>query len=139
MARLNYNLIHQAHYVVKSALKGVRFMHEHFRSGKKEERILIHGDLKTDNLFIDASGIVKVADFGFSRVTGTNGRIAGKVGTAEYMAPELLDPGITSYDQKVDVWALGIIAYELMLGYTPFELTSEQEKSIRAVTRGKRE
>lgn len=83
---------------------------------------IIHRDLKPENIFLDSNGIIKVGDFGGSKVLSTHKSIANTFsGTYEYMAPEILNG--FSYDNKVDIWSLGVILYEMIAGYRPFEGT----------------
>jgi serine/threonine protein kinase len=64
---------------------------------------------------------VKIADFGFAKkVTGEN-CLKTLCGTAQYVAPEILDLKCDGYDQRADVWSLGIVAYVLLGGYAPFD------------------
>lgn len=86
---------------------------------------IIHRDLKLDNvLFMSTnSDQIKVADFGvcFPK-TESRADPETKVGTLDYMAPEVLKDSRQDqcYDEKVDVWAIGIITYELLHGFPPF-------------------
>ncbi|XP_054273169.1 cAMP-dependent protein kinase catalytic subunit alpha-like [Macrosteles quadrilineatus] len=80
---------------------------------------LIHRDVKTDNIMIDAFGYLKLVDFGQCvRCSGTE-KTWTFTGTPEYMAPEIIVG--KGYDCAVDWWALGIIIYELCAGYRPFK------------------
>jgi serine/threonine-protein kinase len=90
---------------------------------------IVHRDLKPDNLFLVDSPqlLTKIVDFGVARVgdqalltTLTPGTCAGDlVGTPNYMSPEQLrDP--QTLDHRSDVWALGVIAFECLLGRVPF-------------------
>ncbi len=90
------------------------------------ERGVIHADLKSDNILIERRrggwDLVKVVDFGIARLTGVSTDKALDddtiCGTPEYMAPELIsgeDPTPAS-----DIYAVGIVLYELLVGYTPF-------------------
>lgn len=64
---------------------------------------------------------IKLADFGFAkRVTGVNS-LSTLCGTAQYVAPEILDFQVTGYDQRCDMWSVGVVTYILLGGYAPFE------------------
>ena len=83
-------------------------------SGLKEihKNNIIHRDLKPENIFISKDNIFKIGDFGISKkLEGTKHAKTGGIGTMSYMAPELLNG--QKYDNKVDIWALGCIIYEL--------------------------
>ncbi|GAA1968826.1 Stk1 family PASTA domain-containing Ser/Thr kinase [Kitasatospora viridis] len=87
---------------------------------------LVHRDVKPENVLITDGGLVKVADFGLVRVisgadssvttTSTPGVI---MGTVSYLAPEQIQPNGPT-DQRVDVYAAGILLYELLTGSKPF-------------------
>ena len=82
---------------------------------------IIHRDLKPGNIMIDRDGNAKVMDFGIARSLRTKG-ITGPgaaIGTPEYMSPEQAE-GKDS-DQRADIYALGIILYEMVTGTVPFE------------------
>ena len=83
-------------------------------SGLKEihENNIIHRDLKPENIFKSEDNIYKIGDFGISKkLEGTKHAKTGGIGTDCYMAPELFQG--QKYDNKVDIWALGCIIYEL--------------------------
>lgn len=84
---------------------------------------IIHRDLKPENVFLDSAGIIKVGDFGCSKALSTRKSIASTfAGTLDYMAPEMLDENdAQKYTNKVDVWSLGVILYELIARYRPFD------------------
>lgn len=74
---------------------------------------VLHRDIKSDNVLIDFNGDVKLADFGYAaQLTKENVARQTKVGTVCWMAPELIK-GAKKYDKKVDIWSLGIFAYEM--------------------------
>ena len=58
-------------------------------------------------------------------------------GSAHYVAPEILDPSVPGYDQRADVWSMGIVAYVLLGGYAPFDGPLDQLST--AIIRGKYE
>ena len=91
---------------------------------------MVHRDLKPANLFVsrraDGSPLVKVLDFGISKVTGQGGaelhltKTGAKVlGSPLYMAPEQMR-SLRTVDARADIWALGVILYELLAGVPPF-------------------
>ena len=90
---------------------------------------IIHRDLKPSNILVDEHGQPKVLDFGVARVTQPNlatttmhTRSGELIGTLPYMSPEQVaaDPG--GLDTRSDVYALGVIAYELLIGRRPYDL-----------------
>lgn len=86
---------------------------------------IVHRDLKPGNVFIE-NNIVKVGDYGLSKTigSGVHRDNTQRVGTTNYMAPELITG---SYDKKVDIYALGIILYEMLTGKKPFAGVNHDE------------
>lgn len=93
---------------------------------------IVHRDLKPGNIFDDA-GVVKVGDYGLSKFISTSRRSAQteSVGTFHYMAPEI---GRGQYGREIDVYALGIILYEMLTGDVPFDGESSQEIIMKHLT-----
>lgn len=82
---------------------------------------VIHRDLKPQNIMIDKSGNAKIMDFGIARSLKAEG-ITGEgaiIGTPQYMSPEQVEEKDT--DQRSDIYALGVVLYEMITGKVPFE------------------
>jgi len=107
---------------------------------------IIHRDLKPENVFVTRSGQLKVLDFGIAKALGTSeahraGVIAGNgnltqdhglVGTPAYMSPEQMSAG--EADQRTDLWACGIILFELLTATHPINAESLQELLLNAAS-----
>lgn len=108
---------------------------------------VVYRDLKLENVLLDMDGHVRIADFGLSKLLGKRRPPSGKklgaasfddnqahgtvnmtktfCGTREYVAPEMLSG--REYGQSVDVWAFGILLYEILCGRTPFFSKNREE------------
>lgn len=75
-------------------------------------------DLKPENVMFSKTGHIKLSDFGLAKQTGIGGTTTTMCGTAEYLAPEILQR--QSYSSQTDWWSYGILIYEMFFGYTPF-------------------
>ncbi|CAG8623209.1 7565_t:CDS:2, partial [Paraglomus brasilianum] len=87
------------------------------------ERQLIHRDLKPENILIDHTGNLKLADFGWS-VHAPEDRRRTVCGTPDYIAPEIVMG--KPYTHAVDLWALGVLIYEILTGEAPYVDTINQ-------------
>ncbi|KAJ3198974.1 MAP/microtubule affinity-regulating kinase 3, partial [Dinochytrium kinnereticum] len=81
---------------------------------------IIHRDLKAENLLLDASMNVKIADFGFSNQFNPGQRLNTWCGSPPYAAPELFQ-GKEYSGPEVDIWSLGVVLYVLVCGSLPFD------------------
>ena len=82
------------------------------------ENQIIHRDIKPENLLISENETIKLCDFGWAKQLTLKNR-SSYCGTVEYMAPEII--GSENYDYSVDIWSLGILLYELLMGHSPFK------------------
>lgn len=82
---------------------------------------VVHRDLKPSNIIVDREGSARIIDFGIARVSGTKGGTGegAIIGTPEYMAPEQVEG--KPADQRADLYALGVILFEMVTGRPPFE------------------
>jgi len=93
---------------------------------------VIHRDLKPENLLVGKNGEIKIADFGWS-VHAPNSRRNTMCGTLDYLPPEITLN--QEHDEQVDVWSLGILLFELLVGKPPFE-TDNHAETYRRIQEG---
>ncbi len=101
--------------------------------GAAHDKGIVHRDLKPENIFLikrsGDSDFVKVLDFGISKMHGGERKDRGltrtgmAIGTPSYMSPEQAQ-GLRDVDQRTDIWALGVILYEMLTGKRPFDAES---------------
>jgi len=104
-----------ANYIAQIA-RGIQHMHQNF---------VIHRDIKLENIYVSGEGEIKIGDFGWAVHNPKNLKGDTVVGTRNYIAPEMLSN--EEYDHKVDIWSLGIVAYEMLVGELPFYGVDEKE------------
>ncbi|KAJ0391489.1 hypothetical protein P43SY_010270 [Pythium insidiosum] len=117
----------EAKKVVKVVAKVLAFCHE---------RGITHRDLKPENLlYADESenAKIKIADFGFAKLVTAETNMSTMCGTPGYYAPEIVRK--QPYDNKCDIWSLGVITYILLCGFPPF-YDENQVEEMRKILQG---
>ena len=103
------------------------------------QRGIIHRDLKPGNILMEENGQPKILDFGLARVTdgdmqATRQTDMGQLlGTLAYMSPEQVTADPLALDTRSDVYALGVILYELLAGRLPYELSRHVYEVVRTI------
>ncbi|CAD8125723.1 unnamed protein product [Paramecium sonneborni] len=107
---------------MKQILSAVSYCHQ---------KGIVHRDLKPENILFDQKhdqASIKIIDFGASAKLQNFEKLQKRIGTPFYVAPEVLD---ANYDEKCDIWSLGVILYILLSGYPPFMGLNEQEVLVK--------
>ena len=107
----------QASSIMSQIASGVKYLHSYG---------IVHRDLKPDNIMITQQndfGIIKIMDFGLSKIVSTQEKMIDGYGTLSYVAPEVLLR--TPYNKEVDIWSMGVILYYMLCGHLPFKGNKE--------------
>jgi hypothetical protein len=113
----------KAAFFLREIGKGLSYLHE---CG------IVHRDLKPSNIFYE-NGYVKIGDYGLTKAISASRHVSHTitVGTVHYMAPEI---GAGRYDRSIDIYALGILLYEMLTGQVPFLGASPAEILMKHMT-----
>ncbi|RUS26716.1 hypothetical protein BC938DRAFT_484218 [Jimgerdemannia flammicorona] len=107
-------------YIARETLKGLTYLHD---------KGFIHRDVKCENLLLGKNGEVKLADFGLA---ARNDRVnRDRLGTSKWMAPEVIRE--LPYDNRVDMWSLGITIIEMMDRVPPHYLIKDEEELFTVI------
>ena len=103
--------------ILKSVLQAVAYCHS---------MKLVHRDLKPENIILEGNSLdnIKLIDFGTANIISPNQKFKERLGTAYYIAPEVLKK---NYDEKCDLWSIGVIMYILLTGEPPFNGENDEE------------
>ncbi len=102
--------------------QGMEAAHEHG---------IIHRDIKPQNIMISRDGKVKVADFGIAKVVSSDTYTQNAVGSAHYLSPEQARGGY--YDERSDIYSLGVTLYEMLTGQLPFGGDSDVTVALKHI------
>ncbi|KFA93558.1 serine/threonine protein kinase [Archangium violaceum] len=111
--------------IIALACEGLAFAHDFIDPETGEAQSLIHRDISPDNILLSRQGAVKVVDFGIAKAAGQSHKTESGVvkGKLPYMPPEQLRA--KPLDRRADVYALGVVLYELLTGQRPYASESE--------------
>ncbi|XP_063902161.1 cAMP-dependent protein kinase catalytic subunit alpha-like isoform X2 [Zophobas morio] len=110
----------RARYYVAELILALKYMHE------KEH--IVYRDIKPENMLLDKKGHLKLIDFGFAKQLGGEEKTYTFCGTPDYLAPEVITR--RGYNYEADLWSLGVLIYELVVGHAPFVTVNPHSKEV---------
>jgi len=103
-------------FILASIVLSMEYLHDHH---------LMHRDIKPENILMDRNGYCYLSDFNCCKIlSGANDRANSRTGTLPYMAPEMLKK--RPYTVAVDVWSLGVVAFQLLFCKLPFDHRNDE-------------
>ncbi len=109
------------------------------------QRSIVHRDLKPANILVDSAGRVRIIDFGIARATDSDLKrtsvmteVGQLIGSAAYMSPEQFEADPHDIDTRSDVYALGVVLYELLTGVMPYDAKSASIYEVALMVREER-
>lgn len=123
IAKRKYNFTEEeAALVIYQICSGIDYLHKYG---------VVHRDLKPENIMLgkkDTLSVIKIMDFGLSKIMGPQEKAADGFGTLSFVAPEVLIR--KPYNKEVDVWSIGISLYHMLTGLLPFDDDDDNEEVI---------
>jgi hypothetical protein len=125
--KINFRVIeNRAAHLMFQLGSGIRYLHEFG---------ILHRDLKPENIMLSENsekGIIKIMDFGLSKIMGPGEKVADGFGTLSFVAPEVLIR--QPYNKQIDIWSLGVILYYMLSSTLPFDDEDDNEEIIAKMT-----
>ena len=129
-ADANQLFVRQRLDLMAKLCEAVHYAHQHG---------IIHRDLKPGNILVDETGQPKILDFGVARITDDNARMTHQtdlgqiVGTLAYMSPEQVMADPLELDTRSDVYALGVVLYQLLAARLPYKVSPRLPEAVRTI------
>ena len=115
-----------AKYIFRQIIIGIGYIHK---------QKIVHRDIKLENILIDNEGVVKIADFGISKILSISGKekLKDRSGTPAYMAPEICVKALQKdgHSFAVDIWSAGVVLYTMIYGKLPFKPNKNKNKEVK--------